>query len=72
MGRESIEEGEVSSPLVPKEYHQVYATVSGGPGGGGEQSGSSSATRAVVLTTLVAVCGSYVFGSAVSALTVLL
>lgn len=67
MGRESIEEGELSSPLVPKEKHEVYAGISGG-GGGGEQSGSSSATVAVVLTTLVAVSGSYVFGSAVSTL----
>jgi hypothetical protein len=67
MGRESIEEGELSSPLVPEEKHEVYAGVSGS-GGGGEQSGSS-ATPAVVLTTLVAVSGSYVFGSAVSALT---
>ena len=67
MGRESIEEGQLSSPLLPKEKHEAYAGVSGG--GGGEQSGPSSATAAVVLTTLVAVSGSYVFGSAVSFLT---
>jgi SP family sugar porter-like MFS transporter len=68
MGRESIEEGQLSSPLLPKEKHEAYAGVSVG-GGGGEQSRPSSATAAVVLTTLVAVSGSYVFGSAVSFLT---
>ncbi|XP_059435643.1 sugar transporter ERD6-like 5 [Corylus avellana] len=62
MGRESIEEGQLSSPLLPKEKHEAYAGVSGG---GGEQSEPSSATVAVVLTTLVAVSGSYVFGSAI-------
>ena len=66
MGRECIEEGELSTPLVAKdEHHQVYGsgTSSGdhvcadttGCGGGGEsQSGSSSATSVVVLITLVA------------------
>ncbi|KAK2640581.1 hypothetical protein Ddye_028376 [Dipteronia dyeriana] len=51
MGRESIiEEGDLSTSLLKES------------GGGG---GSSSATSGVVLSTFVAVCGSYVFGSAV-------
>lgn len=74
MGRESIEEGKLSNPLLVKNIDsesQVY-----GYGGRGENSGagneqqsgifSSSATTMVVLSTLVAVSGSYVFGSAVS------
>ncbi|KAB1202301.1 Sugar transporter ERD6-like 5 [Morella rubra] len=71
MGRESIEEGELSSPLVAKESHEAYTTGAGsggggdGDGGGEGQSVSASATGAVVLSTLVAVSGSYVFGSAV-------
>ncbi|PQP93349.1 sugar transporter ERD6-like 5 isoform X1 [Prunus yedoensis var. nudiflora] len=73
MGRESIEEGKLSNPLLVKNFDsesQVY-----GYGGRGENSGagneqqsetfSSSATTMVVLSTLVAVSGSYVFGSAV-------
>ena len=78
MGRESIEEGELSTPLVAKEeHHQLYgsgtssgdhacANTTGCDGGGESQSGSSSATGVVVLSTLVAVSGSYVFGTAVS------
>ena len=78
MGRESFEEGELSTPLVAKEeHHQVYASgdhlgcanSSGCDDGGESQSGSSSATDVVVLSTLVAVSGSYVFGTAVSHLT---
>uniref|UniRef100_A0A2N9IT39 Major facilitator superfamily (MFS) profile domain-containing protein n=1 Tax=Fagus sylvatica TaxID=28930 RepID=A0A2N9IT39_FAGSY len=75
MSRESIEEGELSSPLVSKEHHEVYASGSGGHvgantgcdshGGSDDQSGSSSATGVVVLSTLVAVSGSFVFGTAV-------
>ncbi|KAG7968594.1 hypothetical protein I3843_08G162400 [Carya illinoinensis] len=60
MGRESIEGGELSSPLVAEKNDGVCAS-----GGGGGQSGGSSATGVVVLSTLVAVSGSYVFGSAV-------
>ncbi|PQQ11505.1 sugar transporter ERD6-like 5 isoform X1 [Prunus yedoensis var. nudiflora] len=73
MGRESIEEGKLSNPLLVKNIDsesQVY-----GYGGRGENSGagneqqnetfSSSVTTMVVLSTLVAVSGSYVFGSAV-------
>ena len=78
MGRESIEEGELSTPLVAKEeHHQLYgsgassgdhacANTTGCDDGGESQSGSSSATGVVVLSTLVAVSGSYVFGTAVS------
>ncbi|KAK4596059.1 hypothetical protein RGQ29_014227 [Quercus rubra] len=76
MGRESIEEGELSTPLVAKEeHHQLYgsgtssddhacANTTGCDDGGESQSGSSSATGVVVLSTLVAVSGSYVFGTA--------
>ena len=78
MSRESIEEGELSTPLVAKEeHHQLYgsgtssddhacANTTGCDDGGESQSGSSSATGVVVLSTLVAVSGSYVFGTAVS------
>ncbi|KAL0004531.1 hypothetical protein SO802_012092 [Lithocarpus litseifolius] len=74
MGRESIEEGELSTPLVAKEeHHQLYgsstssgdhacANTTGCDDGGESQSGSSSGV--VVLCTLVAVSGSYVFGTA--------
>ncbi|XP_050274526.1 sugar transporter ERD6-like 5 isoform X10 [Quercus robur] len=77
MGRESIEEGELSTPLVAKEeHHQLYgsdassgdhacANTTGCDDGGESQSGSSSATGVVVLSTLVAISGSYVFGTAV-------
>ena len=79
MVRESIEEGELSTPLVAKEeHHQVYASgdhlgcanSSGCDDGGESQNGSPwSATGVVVLSILVAVSGSYVFGIAVSHLT---
>ncbi|KAK9919725.1 hypothetical protein M0R45_028306 [Rubus argutus] len=63
--RENIEGGELSSPLLDV----AGSRNSGGDGGsgGGQHSGSehSSATSMVVLSTLVAVSGSYVFGSAV-------
>ncbi|KAL5835570.1 hypothetical protein ACOSQ3_015127 [Xanthoceras sorbifolium] len=55
MGRESIIEGELSTSLLKERSH-----VSGSHGGGG-----SSATSVLVLSTFVAVCGSYVFGTAV-------
>ncbi|XAR52551.1 hypothetical protein NMG60_11020689 [Bertholletia excelsa] len=54
MERESGEDEETSSILLVRE------NPDGDDGGG-----SSSATAAVVLSTFVAVCGSYVFGSAV-------
>ncbi|KAB5529351.1 hypothetical protein DKX38_019432 [Salix brachista] len=54
-------EGEISSPLLLKERTQIH----GGDSGGEEQRGGSSATTMVVLSTLVAVSGSYVFGSAI-------
>ena len=70
MGKESIEEGQLSNPLL-------IVNDSGGHSGavdsnhdddhGGDYNDwSSSATTMVVLSTLVAVSGSYVFGSAVS------
>ena len=68
----------ISTPIVAKdEQHQVYgsgtssgdhvcANSIGCDGGDGEsQSGSFSATGMVVLSTLVAVSGSYVFGTVV-------
>ncbi|KAH9688748.1 Sugar transporter ERD6-like 5 [Citrus sinensis] len=55
-----MEEG-LSSSLL-KEKSQVHG---GGSSGGESGSGSASATSAVVLSTFVAVCGSYVFGSAI-------
>lgn len=64
--RENIQGGELSSPLLDV----AGSRNSGGDcgSGGSQHSGSehSSATTMVVLSTLVAVSGSYVFGSAVS------
>ncbi|CAK7340802.1 unnamed protein product [Dovyalis caffra] len=55
-----MEEGEISSPLLVEERTQIH-----GASGGEEQRGGSSATTMVVFSTLVAVSGSYVFGSAI-------
>ncbi|KAF3454407.1 hypothetical protein FNV43_RR04854 [Rhamnella rubrinervis] len=64
MGRESLEEGGLSNPLLlVKPSGSDGAAADGGRNIG--ISGSSSATAMVVLSTLVAVCGSYVFGSAI-------
>lgn len=60
LGKESVMEEGLSSSLL-KEKSQVH-----GGGSSGGEGGSASATSAVVLSTFVAVCGSYVFGSAVS------
>lgn len=79
MGRESIEEGGglLNDPLLPVkssdgssgdvDYHIISRDISNNKRGS-----SSSATTMVIFTTLVAVCGSYVFGSAVSMVFVLL
>ncbi|OAY42217.1 sugar transporter ERD6-like 5 [Manihot esculenta] len=64
MGRESIEEGELSSPLLLNDRSQIRGRDDANVGGDG-QSGGSSATTALVISTLVSVSGSYVFGSAV-------
>ncbi|KAJ4719531.1 Sugar transporter ERD6-like [Melia azedarach] len=67
MGKESILEGGLLAPLI-KEKSRIGGGgggSSGFGGGGNDESGSSSATSVIVLTTFVAVCGSYVFGSAV-------
>ncbi|XP_023904687.1 sugar transporter ERD6-like 5 isoform X4 [Quercus suber] len=69
MGRESIE-GELSTPLVASgtsSGDHVCANTTDCDDGGENQSGcgSSSATGVVVVSTLVAVSGSYVFGTAV-------
>ncbi|XP_057960869.1 sugar transporter ERD6-like 5 [Malania oleifera] len=67
MERVTIEErGQVSSPLLAKA--EPIPNLHGAAGGGDDErrsSGSSSATSVVVLSTFFAVCGSYVFGSAV-------
>ncbi|OAY42216.1 sugar transporter ERD6-like 5 [Manihot esculenta] len=64
MGRENIEEGELSSPLVLDNRSQIRGRDDASVGGD-EQGGGSSVTTVVVISTLVAVAGSYVFGSAV-------
>lgn len=64
MERESIEEGQISTPLLEKRKGQSNRAADEG-GGRGSCSASSSATAAVLFSTLVAVLGSYVFGSAV-------
>lgn len=65
MNRAKLEEGELSSSLIHKEKPRD-GVVHGFSGE--EQCGikTSSATTMVVLSTFVAVCGSYVFGTAVS------
>ncbi|PON85517.1 Major facilitator, sugar transporter-like [Trema orientale] len=68
MGQESIEEGQLSNPLllVNDTGGHSGAVVDSNHGHGHDHDdGSSSATPMVVLSTLVAVSGSYVFGSAV-------
>ncbi|XP_062084660.1 sugar transporter ERD6-like 5 isoform X2 [Humulus lupulus] len=63
MGKESIEEGQLSNPLLNVNDKGGH---SGGTGHDPElDDGSSTVTTMLVLTTLVAVSGSYVFGSAV-------
>ncbi|GMH07771.1 hypothetical protein Nepgr_009611 [Nepenthes gracilis] len=63
MGGEGRELGgqTSTSPLLG----EVKSAAHGGDGGGSVDTGSTSVTPVVVLTTFVAVCGSYVFGSAV-------
>lgn len=67
MGREGIEEGDVSSSLLVKDRSQIRGRDDASVGGDGQSKGSP-ATAVVVISTLVAVSGSYVFGSAVSTL----
>ncbi|OMO56719.1 Sugar/inositol transporter [Corchorus capsularis] len=62
MSRERIEEGELSRSLIPKKKEDG---VSGSTSSGERPSGTSSATITVIFSTFVAVCGSYVFGTAV-------
>ncbi|XP_044482168.1 uncharacterized protein LOC123208715 [Mangifera indica] len=66
MDKESITEAGLSTFLL-KEKSEILGSSGGSHGGDGvtDESGSSSATSLVVLSTFVAVCGSYVFGSAV-------
>ncbi|RVW53388.1 Sugar transporter ERD6-like 5 [Vitis vinifera] len=61
MVKESIEEGQLSSPLIVADK----PCENGCSGDGHEEMGGSSATSVLVLSTLIAVCGSYVFGTAV-------
>ncbi|KAL6139289.1 hypothetical protein ACLB2K_064566 [Fragaria x ananassa] len=67
--RGNIEAGELSSPLLDVAGGRNICADDGGGSSRSKQSGSgsenSSATSVVVLSTLVAVSGSYVFGSAV-------
>lgn len=62
MVKESIEEGQLSSPLIVADK----PCENGCSGDGHEEMGGSSATSVLVLSTLIAVSGSYVFGTAVS------
>ncbi|XP_031261593.1 sugar transporter ERD6-like 5 [Pistacia vera] len=66
MDKESITEAGLSTSLL-EEKSEILGDSGGSHGGdgGSDESGSSSATSVVVLSTFVAVCGSYVFGSAV-------
>ncbi|KAH7543133.1 hypothetical protein FEM48_Zijuj02G0151000 [Ziziphus jujuba var. spinosa] len=75
MGRESIEKGGglLNDPLLPVKRSDgssgaVECSISSRDRAGTNENGSSSssATTMVVFTSLVAVCGSYVFGSAYS------
>ncbi|KAE8675387.1 Sugar transporter ERD6-like 8 [Hibiscus syriacus] len=65
MSRQKIEDGELSSSLIVKEKPPDGA----GHGSSGEEQGgigtTTSATTMVVLSTIIAVCGSYVFGTAI-------
>nr|XP_048324904.1 sugar transporter ERD6-like 5 isoform X3 [Ziziphus jujuba var. spinosa] len=74
MGRESIEKGGglLNDPLLPVKRSDgssgaVECSISSRDRAGTNENGSSSssATTMVVFTSLVAVCGSYVFGSAI-------
>lgn len=66
--RDTIQEEEGSrGPLLDKQRSGILA---GNSGAGDEVGGSCSVTGILVLSTFVAVCGSYVFGSAVSFLSV--
>ncbi|KAF4353939.1 hypothetical protein G4B88_031289 [Cannabis sativa] len=77
MGKESMEEGQLSNPLLNvkdrgggghsgDEGSKIFISRQGGTSHDPESDAeSSSVTTMLVLTTLVAVCGSYVFGSAV-------
>lgn len=66
MNRAKLEGGELSSSLIHKEKPRdgVVHGFSGEELDGIKT--TSSATTMVVLSTFVAVCGSYVFGTAVS------
>lgn len=66
MAKENIGEEQLSSPLIVADIKPCENGCSGGGGGGGEEMGVSSATYVLVLSTFIAVCGSYVFGTAVS------
>lgn len=65
MSREKIEEGEIFRSLIVKEKPQDGVGGCSGEGQVGTGT-TTSATPVVVLSTFVAVCGSYVFGTAVS------
>ncbi|KAJ4834136.1 hypothetical protein Tsubulata_012631 [Turnera subulata] len=58
-----MEGDQTSSPLLVKEWPKVH-DGDGVGGGEGQNGGGSAATAVVVISTLVAVSGSYVFGTA--------
>ncbi|XP_010043109.2 sugar transporter ERD6-like 5 [Eucalyptus grandis] len=64
MNRESSESKAAEPSRTPLLVKRTIIGPDGGDGGSSSSS-SASATPLLVLTTLVAVCGSYVFGSAV-------
>ncbi|XVE89737.1 hypothetical protein DITRI_Ditri20bG0019600 [Diplodiscus trichospermus] len=64
MSREKIEEGQLSCSLIVKKKPQDGVAGCSGEGQVGTGA-ASSATPVVVLSTFVAVCGSYVFGTAI-------
>ncbi|KAK3441693.1 hypothetical protein EUGRSUZ_B02014 [Eucalyptus grandis] len=64
MNRESSESKAAEPSRTPLLVKRTIIGPDGGDGGSSSSS-SASATPVLVLTTLVAVCGSYVFGSAV-------
>ncbi|XVF06164.1 hypothetical protein REPUB_Repub06bG0023900 [Reevesia pubescens] len=65
MSRERIEEGELSCSLIVKKKLTQDGVGGCSSEGQGETGTTSSATPTVVLGTFVAVCGSYVFGTAI-------
>ena len=69
MERTNIEDRDIANPLLAKEN----LDTNGNSGGSNVAANSGgAATAVVVFSTLIAVCGSYVFGAAVSITIILL